>query len=198
MTSGPSNAGAFVAELIQSRNANASEALAILHSHMSAFKSRMAAVAGSRLNRAAMLVIAGVLGAILMMTVESRWVQSLPIVYTLSAIASIAAVGTRVWMHAHYKRYAEVYRQSFKANRRLAMDDKALIAVNSAGVSTSIPWSAIEDIVENKDIVTIYLSPAEAISLPKAACESQDVEGFCAELRRRWQTHREPAAGASA
>ena len=92
MTSGTSNAGAFVAELIQSRNANASEALAILHSHMSAFKSRMAAVAGSRLNRAAMLVIAGVLGAILMMTVESRWVQSLPIIYTLSAIACIAAI----------------------------------------------------------------------------------------------------------
>ena len=145
MTSGPA---AYAAELIQSRNANASEALAIFHAHMKTFKSRMAAVGGSRLNRAVLLVAAGIVGAILMMAVESRWVRSLPTIYTLSAIVSVAAVGMRIWVHSHYKRCAEVYRQSFKANRRLVMNEDALVAVNAAGVSTSIPWSAIEDIVD--------------------------------------------------
>lgn len=187
MTSGPST---YSAELIQSRNANASEALAIFHAHMRIFKSRMAAVGGSRFNRAALLVAAGVVGAILIMTVESRWVRSLPTIYTLSAIVLVAAVGMRLWVQSYYKRCAEVYRDSFKANRRLIMDENALVVVNAAGVSTSIPWSAIEEVVEDKDTATIYLSAAEAISLPKAACENQNAEHFCRELRRRWQDRR--------
>ena len=187
MTSGPT---AYAAELIQSRNANASEALAIFHAHMKTFKSRMAAVGGSRLNRAVLLVAAGIVGAILMMAVESRWVRSLPTIYTLSAIVSVAAVGMRIWVHSHYKRCAEVYRQSFKANRRLVMNEDALVAVNAAGVSTSIPWSAIEDIVDDQHTIAIYLSPAEVVSLPKAACENQNAERFCQELRRRWQDRR--------
>ena len=193
MTSGP---GTYAAELIQSRNANASEALAIFHAHTKTFKSRMAAVGGSRLNRAALLVVAGVVGAILMMTMESRWVRSLPTIYTLSAIVFVAAVGMRIWVHSHYKRCAEVFRQSFKANRRFVMDENALIAVNAAGVSTSIPWSAIEDIVDDQHTITIYLSPAEGLSLPKAACENQNAERFCQELRRRWQDRRPQRARA--
>jgi hypothetical protein len=185
MTSGPSD----VAELTQSRNANASEALAIFHAQMKTFKSRLTAVGGSRLNRAALLAAAGIAGAILMMTIESRWVRSLPTIYTLSAIV-FAAVGMRIWVRSHYKGCAEVYRQSFKANRRFAMDENALVAVNAAGVSTSIPWSAIEDIVDDQHTITIYLSPAEGISLPKAACEHQNAEVFCRELRRRWQDRR--------
>ena len=93
MTSGPST---YTAELIQSRNANASEALAIFHAHMRTFKSRMVAVGGSRFNRAALLVAAGVVGAILIMTVESRWVRSLPAIYTLSAVVFVAALGMRL------------------------------------------------------------------------------------------------------
>jgi hypothetical protein len=184
MTSAP---GTCAAELIQSRNVNASEALAIFHVHMKTFKVRMAAVGGSRLNRAALLVAAGVFGAILMMIAESRWVRDLPMIYSLSAIVFAAAVGMRIWMHFYYQRCAEVYRHSFTANRRFVMDEKALVAVNAAGVSTLIPWSAIEDIVEDKDTMTIYLSAAEAISLPKAACENQNAERFCQEVRRRWQ-----------
>jgi len=193
MTSGPST---YAAELIQSRNASASEALAIFHAHAKTFKSRLTAVGGSRLNRAALLVAAGVVGAILMMTVESPWVRSLPTIYTLSAIVFVAAVGMRIWVHSHYKRCAEVYRESFKANRRLVMDENALVAVNAAGVSTSIPWSAIEDIVDDQHTIAIYLSPAEVVSLPKAACENQNAEIFCQELRRRWRDRRPQRARA--
>lgn len=191
MTRGPST---YAAELIQSRNANAAEALAIFHAQMKTFKSRLTAVGGSRLNRAALLVAAGIVGAILMTAVESPWVRSLPIIYTLSAIVFVAAVGMRIWVHFHYKRCAEVYRQSFKANRRLVMQENALVAVNAVGVSSSIPWSAIENIVDDQDTITIYLSAAESFSLPKAACENQDAELFCGELRRRWQDRRRPRA----
>lgn len=187
MTSGP---GGYAAELIQSRNANASEALAIFHAQMKTFKSRMTAVGGSRLNRAALLLAAGIVGAVLMMTIESPWVRSLPTIYTVSAIVFVAAVGMRIWVHFHYKRCAEIYRESFKANRRLVMNEAALVAVNAAGVSTSIPWSAIEDIVDDRDNITIYLSAAEGLSLPKAACENQNADAFCRELRRRWQDRR--------
>jgi hypothetical protein len=187
MTCGPS---IYAAELIQSRNANASEALAIFHAQMKTFKSRLTAVGGSRLNRAALLVAAGIVGAILMTAVESPWVRSLPTIYTLSVIVFVAAVGMRIWVHSHYKRCAEVYRQSFKANRRLVMNEDALVAVNAVGVSSSIPWSAIENIVDDQDTITIYLSAAEGFSLPKAACENQNAELFCQELRRRWQDRR--------
>jgi hypothetical protein len=182
MTRGPST---YAAELIQSRNANASEALAIFHAQMKTFKSRLTAVGGSRLNRAALLVAAGIVGAILMMTIESPWVRSLSAIYPVSAIVFVAALGVRIWVHFHYKRCAEVYRQSFKANRRLVMEENALIAVNAAGVSSSI-----ENIVDDKDTITIYLSAAEGFSLPKAACENQNAELFCRELRRRWHEHR--------
>jgi len=187
MTRGPS---IYAAELIQSRNANASEALAIFHAQMKTFKSRLTAVGGNRLNRAALVVAAGIVGAILMMTIESPWVRSLSAIYPVSAIVFVAALGVRIWVHFHYKRCAEVYRQSFKANRRLVMEENALIAVNAAGVSSSIPWSVIENIVDDKDTITIYLSAAEGFSLPKAACENQNAELFCRELRRRWHEHR--------
>ena len=95
-------------------------------------------------------------------------------------------------MHFYYKRCAEVYRQSFKANRRFVMDQDALVVISAAGVSSSIPWSAIETIVDDMDTMTIYLSAAEGISLPKAACEKQSAEDFCQELRRRWQDRRRP------
>lgn len=186
MTSGPS--GTYVAELTQSRNATASEALAIIHAHMKTFKSRMPGV--GRFNRAALLVAAGVAGAVLMTTMELPWVRSLPTIYPISVIVFVAAVGVRIWMRSHYKRYAEAYRQSFKASRRFVMDEHALVAVNAAGVSTSIPWSAIEDIVDDRHTITIYLSPAEQLSLPKAACENQNADRFCRELRRRWQDRR--------
>lgn len=192
MTSGSS--GILVAELVQSRNANASEALAIFRAHMNAFKSRMAAVGGSRLKQAALVVAAGVVGALLFIAVESRWVQSLPWIYTVSAIVFFAAVAVRIWVHSYYKHCAEVCRESLRANRRFLMEENAFVTINAAGVSTSIPWTAIEDIVDDQHTMTIYLSPAEGISLPKAACENQNAEVFCQELRRRWQDRRRQRA----
>ena len=125
-----------------------------------------------------------------MMTMESRWARSLPTIYTVSAIVFVAAVGMRIWVHSHYKRCAEVFRQSFKANRRFVMDENALVAVNAAGVSTSIPWSAIKDIVDDQHTITIYLSPAEGFPCRRPRARIQNAERFCQELRRRWQDRR--------
>jgi hypothetical protein len=184
MTSGSS--GAFVAELIQSRNASASEALAIFRVQMNVFRLRLAAIRGDRLIRVTLLVGAGVTGAALLSVADAQWVKS-PVV-ALSLFAICAGVGLRIWMHYYYKRCAEVYRECFKADRRFRIDEDGVIATSASGVVSSIPWTAISDIVTDKDSVMIYLSPLEALSLPKAACESQDVEGFCSELQRRWRT----------
>lgn len=181
MTSGSSNAG-FVSELIQSRNASAPEALAIFRAQMKAFRLRLAAVRGDRLTRVALLVGAGAVGAVLLSVADAQWIEN-PIV-ALSLFAMCAGVCLHIWMHYYYKRCAEVYRECFKADRRF----RGVIAASASGVVSSIPWTAISDVVTDKDWLLIYLSPGEAISLPKAACEGQDVEGFCSELQRRWQT----------
>jgi|SRR5688500_4077293 len=166
MTSGSS--GAFVAELIQSRNASASEALAIFRVQMNVFRLRLAAIRGDRLIRVTLLVGAGVTGAALLSVADAQWVKS-PVV-ALSLFAICAGVGLRIWMHYYYyKRCAEVYRECFKADRRFRIDEDGVIATSASGVVSSIPWTAISDIVTDKDSVMIYLSPLEALSLPKAA-----------------------------
>jgi hypothetical protein len=184
MTSGSSNAG-FVSELIQSRNASAPEALAIFRAQMNAFKLRLAAVRGDWLIRVALLVGVGVVGAFLLSAANAPWMEN-PVV-ALSLFTLCAGVCLHIWMHYYYKRCAEVYRECFKADRRFRIENDGMIATSASGVVSSIPWTAISDIVADKDSLMIYLSPAEAISLPKAACESQNVERFCSELQRRWQ-----------
>jgi YcxB-like protein len=192
MTSGVSDVGGgnVVVELVQSRNASASEALAIFRAQMNAFKLRLAAIRGGRSSRVALVITAGVFGAILISVADSRWVRDIPSMYVIAVCAIFAAAALRVWVHYYYKRCAEVYRDCFKADRRFRIEEDAVVAVNASGVVSSIPWTAISDIVINQDNVMIYLSPAEAVSMPKAACENQDVERFCLELLRRWQMRR--------
>ena len=184
MTSGSSNAG-FVSELIQSRNASAPEALAIFRAQMNAFKLRLAAVRGDRLIRVALLVGVGIVGAVLLSVADAQWIKN-PVV-ALSLFALSAGACLQIWMHYYYKRCAEVYRECFKADRRFRIQEDGVIVTSASGVVSSIPWTAIFDIVADKDSLMIYLSPAEALSIPKAACESQDVERFCADLQRRWR-----------
>lgn len=177
-------------ELIQSRSASAPEALAIFRAQMNAFKWHLSAVRGDRLIRVALLVGAGAVGAVLLSVANAPWMES-PVA-ALSLFAMCGAVSLRIWMHYYYKRCAEVYRECFKSDRRFRIEENGVIATSAAGVVASIPWTAIYEIVADKDALMIYLSPAEAISLPKGACESQDVEGFCAELQRRWRSQVAP------
>jgi hypothetical protein len=177
----------LIAELIQSRDASASEALAIFRDHMNVFRSRLAANRSSHGGRVGLVILAGALGALLIMAANSRWMQDLRPTVAIVATVIFAAVALRAWVHVYYRRCAEVYRDSFKADRRFRIEEHAVIATNSSGVVSSIPWTAISDIVIGRDSLTIYLSPAEAFSLPKGACENQDVDAFCVELQRRWR-----------
>jgi hypothetical protein len=188
MTSPTMEGRGGVAELTQSRNANAPEALAIFRTHMNAFKSGLAAVRRGRVVRFGPLIIGTVLGALTIIALESRWI---PPTYTITAAVISAAVTLCLWQHFYYRRCAEVYRECFKAERRFRIEEHAVIVTSAPGVVSSVPWSAILDIVVSKDSLAIYLSPIEALFLPKAACEHQDVDGFCAELVRRWKTNRD-------
>lgn len=179
-----SNGG--VSELIQSRNASAPEALAIFRAQMNTFKLHLAAVRGDRLIRIALLIGAGAVGAVLISAADADWMEN-PVV-ALSLFVMCAGVCLHIWMHYYYKRCAEVYRECFKADRRFRIEEDGVTATSASGVVSSIPWAAISHIATDKDSLMIYLSPAEAISLPKAACESQDVERFCSELQRRWRS----------
>ena len=187
MTSGPS--GTDVAELIQSRDASAPEALAICRAHMNAFKVRVAAVRGS-VSRVWLLVGAGVIGAIVISIADAQWWQDLRPMYRVGLFALCAAVALRGWGHIYRRRCAEVYQHCFRADRTLRLEEHAIVATNASGVVSSVPWRAIFDIVADKDFLAIYLSPIEVLFLPKAACEHQDADRFCAELVRRWQAHR--------
>ena len=191
MTSRTMEGGGGVAELTQSRNANAPEALAIFRTHMKVFKSSLAAVRRGRVVRFGPLIIGGVLGFLLIIVADLRWMRGVPPAYTIAAAVVLAAVALCVWQHFYYRRCAEVYRECFKAERRFRIEEHAVVVTSAPGVVSSVPWSAILDIVVGKDSLAIYLSPIEALFLPKAACEHQDVDGFCAELVRRWQANRD-------
>ena len=190
MTSRTMEGGGGVMDLAQSRNANAPEALAIFRTHINVFKSSLAAVRCGRVVRFGPLVIGGVLGFLLVIVADLRWMRGVPPTHTIAAAVVLAAAAICVWQHFYFRRCAEVYRGCFKADRRFRIEDHAVIVTSAPGVVTSVPWSAILDIVVDRDSLAIYLSPIEALFLPKAACEHQDVDGFCAELLRRWQANR--------
>ena len=71
MTSGPT---AYAAELIQSRNANASEALVIMRTQGAAFRRRLAAIRGYRIARFAWLALIVGLFAAFILATKMHWI----------------------------------------------------------------------------------------------------------------------------
>jgi hypothetical protein len=187
MTSGTFSAGedGLVAELVQSRDANASEALAIFRAQIRDFQRRLAMIRGYRFSRIALCLAFPALAAALILGTEWHWIPRMhPLLF--GALAALLAIGIcRVWRRYYFGICADVYRSCHKANRRFRIEETGIVAASS-GIVSSIPWSAISDIIADKGSLMIYLSPINAISLPKAAFENQDVDGFCTELRRRW------------
>jgi hypothetical protein len=185
-----------VAELVQSRNANAAEALAIFRTQIAAFRRRLKARRGYRLSSIAACLALPAFFALLIVTTRLHWIPYLS-PFLVGAVAFLLVVGVcRAWRRYYYRICAEIYRECHKADRRFRIEKDGIVT-GSSGIVSSIPWKAITDIVVDKDSVMIYLSPIQAISLPKAAFENQDVEAFCAELQRRWK-HARAATTASA
>jgi hypothetical protein len=179
-------------ELIQSRNANKSEALAIMRAQGATFRRRLAAVPGYRIARFAWLaVLVGVLAAYFLAS-TMHWIPRVPIWISIPAWFGVAFGLCRIWSRYHCRICAEVYLGCVKGDRRLTLDADGLV-IRGSGITSSIPWSSIWDIVTSKDWLVIHLSPIDCLSLPAAAFEGQDVDAFAAELMRRWQAHRPPA-----
>jgi hypothetical protein len=188
-TSDAGNGGSLAVELIQSRNASLSEALAIFRAQVRVFQRCLASIRGFRAKRIAVCLfpvalVAGIIGA-----EEMHWMPALsPLLFV--PVVFLSAYGVcRAWSRYYYRSCATIYQDCHTANRRFRIEERGIVAM-SGGIVSSIPWSAISDIVADKDSLMIYLSQINAISLPKAAFENQDVEGFCAELQRRWQQTR--------
>lgn len=195
MSNGPSHGnGAFAAELIQSRDANIAEALAIFRAQVSAFRRHLAAVPGYRVHLFAYIVFLLGCVAAFMVGVKLHWIPRIPLWLFLPAVFLIAYGTCRAWNRYYYRICAGIYQDHHKADRRFRIDQDG-IAVTSSGVVSSIPWLAISKIVSERDCLMICLSPIHAVCLPKSAFEQQDVERFCAELQQRWRAAR--AAGAS-
>ena len=184
-------------ELTQSRNATASEALTIMRTQGTAFRRQMASYRGYRATRTAWLIFVVGLFAAFILATKMHWLPRVSSWITVPAIVLVAYGLCRIWSRYYYRICAAVYQDCLKGDRSLRLEADGIVTSKS-GVVSSIPWSVIHDIVVNRDWLVIYLSPIETIMcVPKAACEGQDMEGFCAELTRRWQAHRAPAGAAA-
>jgi hypothetical protein len=183
-------------ELIQSRDPNPSEALAIMRVQVAAFRRQLAAYQGYRATRAAWLIfVVGLFGAFIL-AARMHWLPRPSSWIMIPAIILVSYGLCRLWSRYHFRACAAVYKECLKGDRSLHLEADGIVSRKS-GVVSSISWPAIHDIVMTKDGLLIYLSPIETMSWPKAAFESQDVEGFAAELMRRWQAHRAPAGAAA-
>ena len=139
MTSGASGVGAgtLVTEMIQLRDASASEALAIFRAQVIAFRRRVAAVRGGRANRIALVILAGVITAVVMAAVDSPWMRDISPTILIPAAVLVMWGGGRIYQRYYYRRIAEVYGDCLKADRRFCVEDGALVVTDSSGVITS-------------------------------------------------------------
>ena len=173
---------AGMTELIQSRNANASEALKIMRAQDAAFQHRLAADRGYRYARIAWIVLVFGLLAAFFFASKMHWI---PRVSVWLAGPAMFVVVSRIWKRYYSRVCAEIYQECLRGDRRLRLDADGIV-ISGPGIVSSIPWFAIRDIVANSEWLMIYLSSIQTISFPKAAFEGQDVEAFGAELQRRW------------
>lgn len=196
MTSVSSNTG-FVSELIQSRNANRAEALAIMRNQGAAFRRRLATVRGYRAARFAWLATLVAVLAAYILASKMHWIPRAPIWISIPLWFAVAFGLCRIWSRYASGVCARIYQESLRGNCRLRLEADGIV-VSGTGTVSSISWPAIHDIFASKDSITIYLSAIHTLTFPVGTFEGQDVERFTAEFMRRWQAHRASVAGASA
>jgi hypothetical protein len=179
-------------ELIQSRNPNASEALAIMRTHGAAFRRQLAAVRGYRIVRIAWIVMVLGLFAASFFATKMHWIPRTSVWVLVPAIFIVAYGLCRLWSHYANRVCAKIYQEALRGECRLRLEADGIV-VSGAGTVSSVSWSAIRDIAANKDCITVHLSAIHTMSFPVGTFEGQDVESFAAELMRRWQAHRTPS-----
>jgi hypothetical protein len=183
-------------ELIQSRNANRSEALAIMRSQGATFRRRLATVRGYRVARFAWLAALVAVLAAYILAAKMHWIPRVPVWISIPLWFAVAFGLCRIWSRYASRVCAKIYQEALRGECRLRLEADGIV-VSGAGTVSSISWPAIQDIVANKDCITIYLSAIHTMTFPVGTFEGQDVESFAAEFMRRWQAHHTPA-GASA
>lgn len=183
-------------ELVQSRNATASEALTIMRTQGATYRRRLATVRGYRVARIAWIaLVVGLLAAFIFAS-KMHWVPRIPVwIVVLAWVIAVCGLG-RIFGRYAGRVCAEIYQECLKGDRRLRLGADGIV-ISGPGICSSISWSAIHDIVANKEWLMIYLSSIQTISFPKAAFDGHDVESFCAELMRRWREHRDRAGAAA-
>lgn len=84
---------------------------------------------------------------------------------------------------------ADVRRQRFRSGTRYTIRSNGLVVIVN-DIRTFYPWRSLQRLCLVGPYFLAYLSGLDAIILVRAAFEHQDIDGFCAELQRRWQDHR--------
>ena len=103
--------------------------------------------------------------------------------------AIIAAVAYMTMWHRTQLKKAGGRARHYQAGTRFSMDDGGMsIAVPS--MLTYLPWHGMTALDLDGEFFLIQLSSGHVTGLSKTSFANQDVEGFCAELQRRWHAAR--------
>jgi hypothetical protein len=184
-------AGEATAEVTQSRGASASEALAIFKAQVRDYRLHMPKTPRAKVARTVAVVLALAILAL------ALWMHNVPVPVAIGLFGLLVISSISLLRYGYYWNCAGLYRGGYQANRRFRIEQDALVITDWSGVVQSIPWSAITHIVAHEGVLAIYFSGVNSACLLKAAHENQDVEGFCADVLRRWQAQRGPGAAAS-
>jgi hypothetical protein len=185
-----------LAESTQSRGTSMEEALAIFKAQVRDYQLRRSKSVRFRTCRALALVPCAAIIA-LVLAEYAGWLDELPSLAVLGLFVLLAIASIRLTTHGWRRSFVELYHDGYKANRRFRIEQNALVITDASGLMQSIPWTAIDNIVTHDGMLAIYYGSINSACLLKSAHENQDVEGFCAELVRRWQAQRDLAGAAA-
>jgi hypothetical protein len=112
-----------------------------------------------------------------------RWRFRLPRYVT--GLGVVACISIRRQMSRHYCKQ-RLRRPTFAAGDGYRLDEARLHHVRP-GISFTCPLLGVKKMVNDERYITALLADDYGLLLAKAAFADQDVEGFCAELERRWK-----------
>ncbi len=102
-----------------------------------------------------------------------------------SGLGAMTCVVLRRQMARHHRQQYPA-RPDFAAGDRHRLDETGLHHVRP-GISFFCPLPGIKQMVDDGPYLVALLADNYGLLLAKAAFADQDVEGFCVELKRRWQ-----------
>jgi hypothetical protein len=134
-----------------------------------------------------LLLLAGIVATAIGYSHFSYWAWCAGIRLTVWAkVAFFVAIGSCILASVRRARTLSTLTwQRHAINDRYAITADG-VSVDRQGMLTFLPWRRIRALRDSGSHFFIHLNAAQLIGVAKAAFEQQDVEGFCAELRQRW------------